>query len=166
MDGSQKSGKRHPLWLVAGLAIGAMGCPSTSLYLNYSIESREGDGAWTSHGGGCMADTSDGSGASGSAASGSGGEDYEISFVSADGKTRFTAIVKGEVVEERDFDRAFLNSGDEEVVIVELPNGSTRRYTFWGSSECEGPTWPEEMDAGITPPEEVVPPKAVGINAP
>ena len=170
MDKCGKCKGRYSTWLVAGLVLGTMGCPATSLivedhgnslYLNYSLESREGDGAWTSHGGGCMAHTRNGSGASGTTAGGTGEEDYEIAFVSGDGQTQFTAIVKGEVVEERVFDRSFLNSGDEETVVVELPNGSTRRYTFWGSSKCEGPARPDEMDAGIVSPKEVVPSKAV-----
>lgn len=135
---------RHTLAFAALSSASAVGC-SSSLYLNYNLESREDDDAWTFHGGGCSLD--DG----GSSASGGGGDRYEISISSDDGVTRFTAIVDGEVVEKRVLDRSFLKSGKKEVVTVALPNGRTERYTFWGSSTCEGPEWP---DAGMNPSED------------
>lgn len=87
----------------------------------------------------------------GSGTHGAGGDSAQIFTTTAGGRTRFTAIVRGEVVEERFFDRAFLASGEEEVVVLTWPDGTAQRYVFWGSAECEGPTWPEEVDAGIAP---------------
>lgn len=138
-------------WLAGGLSLtAAMGCQAGSgRYLNYSIESRDGDGAWASNGGGCILDQGDG-GAS-SSAGGSLGDGYEISLVSDEGRTHFTAIVNGVVIEKRTFDRTFLRAGDVEVFTIALPDGRAERYSFWSSAQCEGPYGRAEPDAGIDP---------------
>jgi hypothetical protein len=62
---------------------------------------------------------------------------YQLKWVGlADGVQLSVFDVYGELVEEHDFDRAFLDSG-ERVEIMPALEGGTLRLTVWGGDRCD-----------------------------
>ena len=121
----------------------ATGCGSDSgppLYLMHQHEARVGD-QWFVMGGGCVeVDSCSGS------AFGGGGESHAFSMTVNDSGGRLQVVIGSEVVVDRYYDRAFLESAATDKVYFELPDEGEQRYVIWGGPECE-PVPPSDIDA-------------------
>ena len=133
-----QAGVALPCALLVFVVTMACGSDSgTELYLMNQHEARLGD-RWFVLGGGC---TEVGSGS----ASGGGTESHQISLTVDDSGGRLEVVVDGEVIVDRFFDRAFLESEQSVRVSLELPGEPEQRQVIWGGRECE-PVHESEAD--------------------
>ena len=136
--------KRARIGVIALVLAGAFtsGCEDDGIYLMSQIEQQK-DGEWADFGGGCMLALSDdfsGSGLGGGVAGGPGlppPGDFEYEEYSDKRGVTVTVRSDGEVLEEREYNEAFLKSGEVDTFEVMTHAGFVYRLSYWGGPECD-----------------------------
>ena len=134
------------LWLSAVAAAGALGCndddDGADIYMmseRYELTDQGEELA----GGGCLfAISADGEGGGSSTTGGKwgpGGLDPDFIYGETTDLKRVTVTIRSndEIIEERQYDEAFLESGKVDRFLVLTERGRVFRFAYWGGPECD-----------------------------